>query len=90
MVDARATVKGPDRYRPSVKYEMTSRQIDEAPDRATAGGRSSAPPVTLLRGSILNGVDPDTAWERIERARGLAVPDTAEQREWTVGLLAHV
>ncbi|MER5636818.1 tyrosine protein phosphatase [Kitasatospora sp. NPDC002227] len=47
-------------------------------------GRSSLLAAGLL---ILNGTDPDTAWQRIERARGLAVPDTAEQREWTTGLL---
>ncbi|MFF7205445.1 tyrosine protein phosphatase [Streptomyces sp. NPDC008141] len=46
-------------------------------------GRSSLLAAALL---ILNGVDPDTAWNRIERARGLAVPDTAEQREWTMEL----
>lgn len=47
-------------------------------------GRSSLLAAALL---ILNGIDPDTAWSRIEKARGLAVPDTAEQREWTMGLL---
>ncbi|MCX4751324.1 tyrosine protein phosphatase [Kitasatospora sp. NBC_01287] len=47
-------------------------------------GRSSLLAVALL---ILGGVDPDTAWSELERARGLAVPDTAEQREWTTGLL---
>ncbi|MFE6049145.1 tyrosine protein phosphatase [Kitasatospora sp. NPDC056446] len=47
-------------------------------------GRSSLLAAALL---ILDGVAPDTAWDRIERARGLPVPDTAEQREWTVGLL---
>ncbi|WP_327687291.1 protein-tyrosine phosphatase family protein [Streptomyces sp. NBC_00467] len=46
-------------------------------------GRSSLLAAALL---ILNGVDPHTAWSRIERARGFAVPDTAEQREWTMGL----
>lgn len=46
-------------------------------------GRSSLLAAALL---ILNGTDPETAWLRIERARGLAVPDTAEQREWTAGL----
>ncbi|WP_441246834.1 protein-tyrosine phosphatase family protein [Kitasatospora sp. McL0602] len=47
-------------------------------------GRSSLLAAALL---ILNGADPDTAWKQIERARGLAVPDTAEQREWTMELL---
>ncbi|MEW2490850.1 hypothetical protein [Streptomyces sp. NPDC048411] len=47
-------------------------------------GRSSLLAAALL---ILNGVDPETAWNQIERARGLAVPDTAEQREWTTELL---
>ncbi|WP_405791481.1 tyrosine protein phosphatase [Streptomyces sp. NBC_01506] len=46
-------------------------------------GRSSLLAAALL---ILNGVDPDTAWNQIERVRGLAVPDTAEQREWTMDL----
>ncbi|MFF9508054.1 hypothetical protein ACF1BU_19885 [Streptomyces sp. NPDC014724] len=47
-------------------------------------GRSSLLAAALL---ILNGVDPETSWHQIERARGLAVPDTAEQREWTMELL---
>ncbi|MEU1286643.1 tyrosine protein phosphatase [Kitasatospora sp. NPDC005856] len=47
-------------------------------------GRSSLLAAALL---ILNDVDPDTAWNQIERARGLVVPDTAEQREWTTRLL---
>lgn len=46
-------------------------------------GRSSLLAAALL---ILSGVDPDTAWSQIERARGLTVPDTAEQREWTMEL----
>jgi hypothetical protein len=35
---------------------------------------------------ILNGIDPDTAWHRLGQARGLAVPDTTEQRRWAGGL----
>ncbi|MFF3691297.1 tyrosine protein phosphatase [Streptomyces sp. NPDC002187] len=46
-------------------------------------GRSSLLAVALL---ILDGVDPNTAWAQLERARGLAVPDTAEQRDWTMEL----
>lgn len=49
-------------------------------------GRSSLLAASLL---ILNGTDPDTAWGRIERARGLTVPDTAEQREWVMELPAY-
>ena len=30
----------------------------------------------------LSGVDVDEAFEMIESARGFAVPDTPEQREW--------
>lgn len=47
-------------------------------------GRASLLAAALL---ILNGTQPDVAWSRLEQARGLAVPDTAEQREWTWGLL---
>ncbi|MFG2919811.1 tyrosine protein phosphatase [Kitasatospora sp. NPDC048298] len=47
-------------------------------------GRSFLLAAALL---VLNGIDPDTAWNQIERARGLSVPDTAEQREWTMELL---
>jgi protein-tyrosine phosphatase len=42
-------------------------------------GRSS-----LIAACVLQrlGVEPDKAFEIIGRARGLGVPDTAEQREW--------
>ncbi|MFD3520855.1 tyrosine protein phosphatase [Streptomyces sp. NPDC058653] len=46
-------------------------------------GRASLLAAALL---ILGGTEPDDAWEAIEKARGLAVPDTAEQRAWTLGL----
>jgi protein-tyrosine phosphatase len=46
-------------------------------------GRSSLLAAALL---ILSGIGPDISWDLIERARGLAVPDTAEQREWTMQL----
>jgi protein-tyrosine phosphatase len=42
-------------------------------------GRASLLAAAIM---VLNGADPDTAWHRIEQARGLAVPDTAEQRDW--------
>lgn len=40
----------------------------------------------LLAACVLasSGVDPATAWERIAAARGCAVPDTHEQREWVM------
>jgi protein-tyrosine phosphatase len=31
---------------------------------------------------VLNGLPPDQVWERLEKARGLAVPDNPAQREW--------
>ncbi|WP_405166310.1 hypothetical protein OG203_15205 [Nocardia sp. NBC_01499] len=43
-------------------------------------GRASLLAAALL---VINGTDPDTAWNRLEQARGLTVPDTPEQREWT-------
>jgi len=36
---------------------------------------------------VLNGIPPDQVWERLEQARGLAVPDTSAQREWPNALL---
>ncbi|GAA2087143.1 hypothetical protein GCM10009780_28340 [Actinomadura alba] len=47
-------------------------------------GRSSLLAAALM---VLNAVDPDTAWHGLEQARGLAVPDTAEQRDWPLKLL---
>ncbi|WP_406324718.1 tyrosine protein phosphatase [Streptomyces niveus] len=47
-------------------------------------GRASLLAAALL---ILGGTDPDLAWHALEEARGLAVPDTPEQREWTLRLL---
>lgn len=43
-------------------------------------GRASLLAAALL---ILNGTEADTAWAALEKARGLAVPDTPEQRTWT-------
>jgi len=43
-------------------------------------GRSSLLAASLL---VLNGATPDSAWAAIQEARGLAVPDTPEQRAWT-------
>ena len=42
-------------------------------------GRASLLAAALM---VLNGVHPDTAWHRLQQARGLAVPDTAAQRQW--------
>ena len=42
-------------------------------------GRSALLAACLL---IMTGVDPDTAFQRLSAARGCAVPETAEQREW--------
>ncbi|MEV6211561.1 protein-tyrosine phosphatase family protein [Kitasatospora sp. NPDC051914] len=47
-------------------------------------GRSSLLAASLL---VLDGTDPGTAWERIEHARGLTVPDTPAQRTWPAGPL---
>ncbi|MFD4769576.1 tyrosine protein phosphatase [Streptomyces niveus] len=49
-------------------------------------GRASLLAAALL---ILGGTDPDLAWHALEEARGLAVPDTPEQREWTLRLLSR-
>ncbi|MER8186472.1 tyrosine protein phosphatase [Kitasatospora sp. NPDC094015] len=46
-------------------------------------GRASLLAAALL---ILGGTAPGEAWAAIEAARGLAVPDTPEQREWTLRL----
>ncbi|WP_236076230.1 phosphatase domain-containing putative toxin [Streptomyces coffeae] len=44
-------------------------------------GRSSLIAVCLM---ILEGMAPETAWTAMERARGTRVPDTEEQRAWTL------
>ncbi|MEV7425784.1 tyrosine protein phosphatase [Streptomyces sp. NPDC091212] len=49
-------------------------------------GRASLLAAALL---LLNGVEPNAAWSRIQQARGLAVPDTDEQRSWTLELIRH-
>jgi protein-tyrosine phosphatase len=48
-------------------------------------GRASLLAAALL---TLNGNNPDAAWHQLEQARGLTVPDTEEQREWTNALVA--
>jgi protein-tyrosine phosphatase len=49
-------------------------------------GRASLLAAALL---ILNGFEPNTVWIRIQQARGLTVPDTDEQRSWTLKLIEH-
>jgi protein-tyrosine phosphatase len=47
-------------------------------------GRSSLLAAGIL---ALNGLPPEQAWERLQRARGLIVPDTTAQRTWPNKLL---
>jgi protein-tyrosine phosphatase len=42
-------------------------------------GRSAVLAAALL---IVGGVECGTAWDRVQQARGCAVPDTADQKEW--------
>ncbi|MGW7250799.1 tyrosine protein phosphatase [Streptomyces decoyicus] len=46
-------------------------------------GRSSLIAVSML---ILNGIAPEAAWASMERSRGTKVPDTEEQRAWSLEL----
>ncbi|GAA1500746.1 tyrosine protein phosphatase [Dactylosporangium maewongense] len=48
-------------------------------------GRSAMLVVGIL---ALNGVPPALAWQRLEDARGVPVPDTPDQRTWPDALLA--
>jgi protein-tyrosine phosphatase len=47
-------------------------------------GRASLLAVGIL---VLNGLPSEQAWEQLERARGLIVPDTPAQRAWPNELL---
>ena len=42
-------------------------------------GRASLLAASLL---VLDGAEPADAWARLEKARGLPVPDTSDQRQW--------
>ena len=46
-------------------------------------GRSSLMAASVLK---LSGMSVDEAFDMIESARGCAVPDTSQQREWVVGI----
>ena len=46
-------------------------------------GRSGLVAASLLS---LRGIDPETSLRRVSAARGLSVPETAEQREWVMRL----
>jgi protein-tyrosine phosphatase len=50
-------------------------------------GRSSLLAAGIL---VLNGLDPEVVWHRIEQARGLPVPDTQAQRLWLDDLIESV
>lgn len=49
-------------------------------------GRSSLLAAGIL---VLDGVPPEQAWQDLEQARGLTVPDTAAQRAWPLDLLTR-
>ena len=70
--------------------EEAARIVDEGGHVAVhcrAGiGRSSLLVAAVL---VTEGFSAQEAWERIEKARGLPVPDTEEQREWIERLAAH-
>ena len=46
-------------------------------------GRSALLAATIL---VLGGKLPDLAWAKVEKARGVPVPDTKEQRRWVDSL----
>jgi protein-tyrosine phosphatase len=46
-------------------------------------GRSGLVAASLLS---LSGIDPETAFQRVSAARGLAVPETPEQKRWVTRL----
>lgn len=48
-------------------------------------GRSAVVAVCVLAAA---GVPVEAAWQTVERARGVSVPDTAEQRAWPAAWLA--
>jgi len=45
----------------------------------TGVGRAGVTAVCLL---LMNGVNPEAAVKRVSAARGVAVPETREQRDW--------
>lgn len=83
----------PDRQTPVLGEVLP--KLEELAGRLRAGGhlvvhcRAGIGRSSLLAASVLvlAGTDADAAWAGIGRARGLAVPDTAEQRAWTDRLL---
>jgi protein-tyrosine phosphatase len=50
-------------------------------------GRASIFAVSIL---ILNGIKPETAFEWVQDARGLQVPDTIEQKEWVFEIFKNI
>jgi protein-tyrosine phosphatase len=44
-------------------------------------GRAALIAACLL---VLSGEDPETAFQRVSAARGVAVPETSEQRKWVI------
>ncbi|WP_432967861.1 phosphatase domain-containing putative toxin [Dactylosporangium sp. CA-233914] len=49
-------------------------------------GRSATLAAAVL---VVAGAEPGTAWDAIERARGVPVPDTPAQRRWVEGLITY-
>ena len=62
-------------------YETTGRGINTVIHCRAGIGRTSLVTAGVL---LQAGFEPDEAFEHIGKARGMAVPDTDEQRDWVV------
>jgi len=87
----------PDRDVPASRRQTTAltRQVVsniEAGHAVAIHCRTGIGRASLLAACVLIclGSDADAAFQRITRARGVAVPDTEEQRAWAEGFLASI
>jgi len=84
-------------YSVPVSKGLTQKLVTELKDRLSRGncigihcrqgiGRSSLVAACVL---VTSGESPVSAFEQIQNARGLAVPDTAEQKEWVASFAGN-
>jgi protein-tyrosine phosphatase len=86
----------PDRGLPASRDEVTALVAEIAEELRQGRGVGVHCRIGVGRSAVVAacvlaalGQSLDAAWAALERARGLSVPDTPEQRAWVVGWVSH-
>jgi protein-tyrosine phosphatase len=78
----------PDRFKSFFELSLSCLQLLHQGKKIAVHSRAGIGRTSLFSASVLyfHGIWPEQALEKIEEARGYAIPDTEEQKDWILGL----